>query len=184
MRVIAGVAKGRKLVAPATDSVRPSKDRLKEALFSSLGMRIIGARVLDLYAGSGALGIEALSRGAASATFVESDPEAQRTIHANLLATGLTGSATVLGMTAEVFVERSRAGPFDVVLIDPPYSLGLPSEVLAGMAAGGVVAPGARVVVEVSSRRIPEEGVASYREVARKRYGDSSLIYFDYRAGN
>lgn len=184
MRVIAGVAKGRKLVAPATDTVRPSKDRLKEALFSSLGERVIGARVLDLYAGSGALGIEALSRGAASATFIESDPEAQRTIHANLETTGLSSSATVLGMTAEVFVEKATGGPFDVVLIDPPYSFGLPSEVLTGMAAAGLVARGARVVVEVSSRRIPEEGVASYEEVARKRYGDSSLIYFDYQAGN
>lgn len=181
--MIAGVAKGRKLVAPKTSTVRPSKDRLKEALFSSLGQRILGARVLDLYAGSGALGIEALSRGAASATFVESDLEAQRAIQANLDTTGLRGSATVLPMSVELFVENASGGPFDIVLIDPPYDLGLPSDVLEGLASTGSVAGGARVVVEVSSRRLPQEGVASYTEVGRKRYGDSSLIYFEYRGG-
>ncbi len=181
--MIAGIAKGRKLVAPHTSAVRPSKDRLKEALFSSLGQRVVGARVLDLYAGSGALGIEALSRGAASATFVESDPEAQRTITANLDTTGLSGSGTVLSMPVELFVEKGNDDPFDIVLIDPPYDLGLPSDVLKGLASSQLVAIGARVVVEVSSRQPPAEGVAFYEEVGRKRYGDSSLIYFEYRAG-
>lgn len=171
-------------MAPETGTVRPSKDRLKEALFSSLGPRVVGARVLDLYAGSGALGIEALSRGASSATFVESDPQAEQAIHANLGSTGLSGSATVLTMTAEDFVQISGEEPFDIVLIDPPYSLGLPSEILVQLASAGLVGRGARVVVEVSSRRLPEEGVASYVEIGRKRYGDSSLIYFEYGGSN
>lgn len=179
--MIAGVAKGRKLIAPKTSTVRPSKDRLKEALFSSLGQRVLGARVLDLYAGSGALGIEALSRGAASATFVESDLEAQRAIHTNLETTGLSGSATVLPMAVESFVGSAGEGPFDIVLIDPPYELGLPSDVLEALASNGSVAIGGRVVVELSSRRLPQQGVASYEEVGRKRYGDSSLIYLEYR---
>ncbi len=124
MRVVSGIAGGRRLQAPAGRQLRPTTERVREAVFSSLwSLGVLeGARVLDLYAGSGAMGIEALSRGAASATFVEADPVAARTIEANLAATGLAGPAT---RVAHVDVARFLDDPgdrFDLAFVDPPYA--------------------------------------------------------------
>jgi 16S rRNA (guanine966-N2)-methyltransferase len=118
VRVVAGELRGRRLVAPPGRGTRPTSDRVREAIFSILGP-IHGARVLDLYAGSGALGIEALSRGAAEATFVDRDPEAVKAIHRNLDALGL--SAPVHRRDVVAFL-GSGAGPYDLVFVDPPYS--------------------------------------------------------------
>jgi 16S rRNA (guanine966-N2)-methyltransferase len=118
VRVVAGTAKGRPLVAPPGTDTRPTSDRVREAIFNALGSldAVAGARVLDLFAGSGALGIEALSRGAASATFVDTSPKAVEAVRANLAATGLTG--TVIRADAH----RYDDGPFDLALLDPPYA--------------------------------------------------------------
>lgn len=158
--------------------VRPTSNRLREALFARLGDTVEGARVLDLFAGSGALGIEALSRGAATCVFVEKGAKAAATIKRNLEETGLIERARVIKVDAEAYLGRAgREGPFDLVLIDPPYSTGLPSEVLSALNLNDLLSPGAVVVVEVSSRVDPPDEVEGYSIDAFKRYGDSALIY-------
>jgi 16S rRNA (guanine966-N2)-methyltransferase len=172
MRVIAGRWGGRRLQAPPGDATRPTSDRVREALFSVLAPRIEGARVLDLFAGSGALGVEALSRGAAEATFVDSAPGAIRTIRANLAALG--GEAEIRRTDARRFLgAASRAArQYDLVFLDPPYRLAgrLGSELTAALPA--VLAPGAAVVAE-SDRRAPLElGLPLLDE---RRYGDTLI---------
>jgi 16S rRNA (guanine966-N2)-methyltransferase len=152
LRVIGGTAGGRRLVAPKSDA-RPTSDRVKEALFNVLDdSRVRGAHVLDLYAGSGALGIEALSRGAARAVFVDRDRAAVAAIEANLLSTGLAELARVHRATAATFLARDagRGEPLDLVLVDPPYDLDADelADVLGALAHHGRLAPGAAVVLE------------------------------------
>lgn len=154
---------------------RPSSDRLKEALFSSLGEAVKGARVLDLYAGSGALGIEALSRGAAAATFVEQDGRAVRVIHSNLAATGLAEAANVVHSSVEDYVKGPAGTAADLVLIDPPYRLGLPSQVLDLLLQGRFIHRTSTVVVEASAR-IPIRLPPGYLWRSQRRYGDSLLL--------
>jgi len=171
VRVIAGVAKGRRLrAAPGT---RPTADAVKEALFSTLGSRVPGSRVLDLYAGSGALGIEALSRGAEGATFVERDPRAVAVIRQNLQATGLADRTRVVEGTVERFLgtrprsrdeqvsqelagrdDRKGPGRFDVILADPPYAED-PGQVLGLLSASDVLAPEAVVALEMAAAAVP-----------------------------
>jgi len=119
MRIVAGTLGGRRLKAPAGRATRPTSDRVREALFSILG-DLTGERVLDLFAGSGALGIEALSRGAASAVFVDSDPRAIAAIRANLDSLGIT--AATHKRDAVAYLNNASEGPFDLVFLDPPYS--------------------------------------------------------------
>jgi 16S rRNA (guanine966-N2)-methyltransferase len=147
VRVIAGSAKGVRL-ATVPRGVRPVSDVAREGLFSSLGAAVVGARVLDLYAGTGALGIEALSRGAAEAVFVERAPAALRTIRENLRRTRLGERAVVVGLDVRAFLGRPHGAPFDLVLADPPYDL--PASELEGVLAElsrGWLAPGWTVVL-------------------------------------
>ena len=149
MRVVAGEFGGRRLAAPPARGTRPTADRVREALFSMLG-DVSGLRVLDLFAGSGALGIEALSRGAASATFVESDPRAAAVIRENLAALGAEGE--VKRQDAVVFLAAQR-GTFDLVLADPPYDS---APLLAAPLAErlpGVLSETARIVTESDKRK-------------------------------
>jgi 16S rRNA (guanine966-N2)-methyltransferase len=124
MRVVAGSAGGRRLQAPPGRATRPTGDRVREAVFNALGSMgaVEGASVVDLFAGSGALGIEALSRGAASATFVDDDPRALAVVRSNLAATGLAADAVVVRSTAEAWV--AGGGRADLALLDPPYAYG------------------------------------------------------------
>ena len=124
MRIVAGTARGRRLVAPPGDAVRPTTDRVREALFNSLVSldAVREATVLDLFAGSGALGIEALSRGAAHVTFVDSSPDALRAVRENLERAGLADRATVVRADAREHVRRGGAGRVDLALVDPPYA--------------------------------------------------------------
>jgi 16S rRNA (guanine966-N2)-methyltransferase len=172
MRVIAGRYRGRRLQAPPGAATRPTSDRVREALFSVLGDRVQGARVLDLFAGSGALGIEALSRGAAAVTFVDSAPAALRAVRANLDAFGAT--AEIRRADARRFLggATSAARQYDLVFLDPPYRLAgrLGSELTAALPA--VLAPGAAVIAE-SDRRAPLElGLPILDE---RRYGDTLI---------
>jgi len=123
MRVVAGIAGGRRLQTPAGRQLRPTSERVREAVFSSLwSLGVLeGARVLDLYAGSGAMGIEALSRGASSATFVEADPVTAKVIEANLATTGLTERATLARVDVARFLD-DPGGWFDLAFVDPPYA--------------------------------------------------------------
>jgi 16S rRNA (guanine966-N2)-methyltransferase len=180
IRVIAGEAGGRRLVTPA--GARPTTDRVKESLFSALGPeRLTGARVLDLYAGSGALAIEALSRGAAEAVLVERDADARRVIEANLEATGLTARARVRpGAVAAVLSgPPAPEAPFDLVLCDPPYDLpdGELESVLARLATGSWLAPGATVVVERAGTAAVPGLPPGWRSTWERRYGDTLVLF-------
>jgi len=179
MRVVAGTAKGHRLRAPKGPDTRPTSDRVKEALFSSLQAHVPDAQVLDLFAGSGALGIEALSRGAAAATFVESDRRARTAIDANLTATHLADRATVFGrdVRATLSALAGRGARFDLVLVDPPYALNAAdlASVLAGIVE--VTGNGAQVRLEQGSRLAAKvtwpDGLV---QTGIRRYGDTVIL--------
>jgi 16S rRNA (guanine966-N2)-methyltransferase len=178
-RVISGVAGGRRLKVPKV-GVRPTGDRAREALFNSLGslLDLHGATVLDLYAGSGALGIEALSRGAASVVFVESSPGVLPVLKENLAAVGLPGGRVVPGSVPTVVGGRAP-GRFDLVLADPPYATPVDEvhEVLAALVAHDWAAPGAVVVVERPSRERDWEWPTPFVGLRDRRYGEAVLRY-------
>lgn len=162
MRVVAGTAGGLRLVAPAGQSTRPTSDRVREATFNALGSLGVleGARVLDLFAGSGAMGIEALSRGATHATFVDDDERARRAIRENLAATRLADRATIVAGDAFTFLASSTER-FDLAVLDPPYALDRWPELFASLPSD--------VVVAESDRSLePGDGWALART---KRYG-------------
>lgn len=191
MRVIGGTARGRTLVAPAGRATRPTSDRVREALFSSLAAEVPGAVVLDLFAGSGALGIEALSRGARFAVFIDDRVQARRAITANLATSGLGDRAVVVAADAARFAAhpaaflQRRGGPvpppFDLVFCDPPYVVAL-ERVLAlldDLDRAGALAPDAIAVVE-RDRRDPDLAAGSSRLFPAERdraYGDIVLRY-------
>ena len=178
-RLISGVAGGRRLKVPRS-GVRPTGDRAREALFNSLGslLELRGSTVLDLYAGSGALGLEALSRGAASVVFVESSPGVLPVLKANLASVGLPGGRVIAGSVPTV-VGGAPPAAFDVVLADPPYAT--PAEevqaVLRDLVAGGWLAPGAVLVVERSSREKDWEWPTPLSGLRDRRYGEAVLRY-------
>jgi 16S rRNA (guanine966-N2)-methyltransferase len=153
VRVVGGYLGGRRLLTVPGKDTRPTSDRVREALFATLGERVEGARVLDLFAGTGALGIEAVSRGAASAVLVEQAAPAVAVIRANLEALDLHDRVKVRRTRAETYVRAQRDGPFDLVLLDPPYAtpVGLVAGLL-GRLARTALAPGAVVVVEAAAR--------------------------------
>jgi 16S rRNA (guanine966-N2)-methyltransferase len=170
MRIIAGVAKGRRLLAPRAGT-RPMMDRAREGLFSSLGERVAGARVLDLYAGSGSLGLEALSRGAASVVFVERDRAALAVLRANVAAVGLGGE--VVGGEVDAYLSRA-AGSYDLVFVDPPYALPLASVQSTLARLLGLLAAGGDVVLH---RRVGEGlgRLPGLTVIDRRRYGDTEI---------
>ncbi len=179
MRVIAGALKGRVLKAPTWEGLRPTSDRLRETLFNVLGSRVAGARVLDVYAGTGAIGIEAMSRGAADVTFVEQDRRAQALIAANLDRCGITGGYAIIRASAGRAVEQLRRGPafvpFDLVLLDPPY--GCPAaEALTGVDA--LVAPDGLVVFEHAKRQPVPAAVGRLTLTRDLVSGDSALAFY------
>lgn len=189
MRVIAGALGGRRLRAPKGRDVRPTADRVREALFSSLAGTVVGAHVLDLYAGSGALGIEALSRGAGSATFVERSPAVAAVLRGNLAALGLSApvatcpvAAYARGACPTAPTPDTLPAPFDLVLADPPYDHDL-AELLACLDAlrrAGRLVGGATVVVERGRRGA--DVLPPWLDLRRRRaYGDSVLLYLSVR---
>jgi 16S rRNA (guanine966-N2)-methyltransferase len=180
VRIVAGLAKGRRLVAPASGT-RPTSDRAREALFNSLAAdgRLGGARVLDLYAGTGAVGLEALSRGAAEAVFVESKRAALDALRRNIDTVGLPG-ATVVARPVVAFLGIEPERPFDLVFADPPYELDNAAlgDVLTALAQPAWLEPGGVLVVERAARSgsppWPEAFITPERE---RRYGDGVLWY-------
>jgi 16S rRNA (guanine966-N2)-methyltransferase len=182
MRVIAGIARGRRLASPpAGAATRPTSDKVREALFSVLGEAVLEARVLDLFAGTGALGIEALSRGARHATFVEADRGLCEIVRQNLATVGLGDRATVLTRDVRRAASALTGGPYDLVLMDPPYSKGLEGEALRMLVAAHLLAPDALVVVEHTSRETPTlpPEVAAVLEPERTRvYGDTAFTTY------
>ncbi len=171
MRVVAGALRGRRIAAPPGRETRPTSDRVREALFAILG-DLTGLRVLDLFAGSGALGIEALSRGAASAVFVERAPRVAEVVRGNLAALGLEARVVRADARAHLRDASARADAYDLVFLDPPYrdAAAWGRELSAALPA--VLAPGARVVGE-SDRRAPLE--LSLPLADERRYGDTLI---------
>jgi 16S rRNA (guanine966-N2)-methyltransferase len=178
VRVIAGSAKGTRL-APVPAGTRPVSDRAREGLFSSLGGRVEGSRVLDLFAGTGALGLEALSRGAEGALFVDSGPAATRTIRTNLAHARLEGRGRVRRQDVRRTL-RSKPGQFDLILVDPPYEIPPEEldEAIRLLADEGVAAPGARVVLTRSVRSYTPVIPLDWLLERRLSYGDTVVLVF------
>jgi len=177
LRVVAGEAGGRLLDGPDGDGTRPTSDRVRQAMFNALeSLDVVeGARVVDAYAGTGALGIEALSRGAARATFADTDRGARAVVEANLRTTGLDDRAVVLG--ADGVRAISDGGPWDLVLLDPPYAFAGWDELLAAAAAS--LAQGGLIVIE-SDREVALPAPLGF--VRSKRYG-STVVAFASASG-
>ena len=152
MRIIAGKWRGRRLIAPAGDATRPTADRVREALFSMLTSRIGSfedLRVADIFAGTGALGLEALSRGAGHVTFVETDAGALKALRTNIAKLGAESATTIVAQPAQAI---ARAAPHDLLLLDPPYGEGLAPRALARLAEQGWIAPHALISVETAAK--------------------------------
>jgi 16S rRNA (guanine966-N2)-methyltransferase len=186
--VIAGEQGGLRLVAPKGTRTRPTSDRVKESVFGALGAgRLAGANVLDGYAGSGALAIEALSRGAARATLVDRDPRAVDAIRRNLASTRLTDRATVHRRGFGGFLTgRVPDVPFDLVLLDPPYDVAGPdlARILAALAVPGWLAEDARVVIERSAAAGPPTFPDGWRVTWERVYGDTLVVLTGPDAGD
>jgi len=172
MRVVAGTYGGRRLVAPAGSETRPTSDRVREALFSVLGPAVQDTRVLDLFAGSGALGIEALSRGAQSAVFVDRSRKAIQAVRANLEALGIEADVRTIAARPALRAASARREAYDLVFLDPPYrhAAELGRELSERLAA--VLAPGARVVTESDRRARLQLDLPLTDE---RRYGDTVI---------
>jgi len=191
-RVIAGEAGGRRLAVPGGRETRPTSDRAREGLFatiSSIAGSLAGARVLDLYAGSGAVGLEALSRGAGHVLLVEAGARAGRVIRANIATLGLSGAEVIVDRVERVLV-RGPGGPdgpdgpdgdarYDVVFADPPYALDGEevSAMLTALADRAWLAPGALVIVERATRSGPVRWPAGYVQDRARRYGEATFWY-------
>jgi 16S rRNA (guanine966-N2)-methyltransferase len=192
-RVIAGTAGGRTLRVPPGNGTRPTSDRAREGLFASVMSEfgdLDGVRVMDLYAGSGALGLEALSRGAASVLFVESDARAAAVVKANVKAVGLPGATVAVDKVERLLArppgdrEHQLGAGYDLVIADPPYAVTdeAVAQVLALLAAGWLAA-GALVVVERATRSGPFEWPPGYDEGKSRRYGEATFWYGWYGSG-
>jgi 16S rRNA (guanine966-N2)-methyltransferase len=176
VRIIAGRLKGRRLKAPTWEGLRPTSDKLRETLFNVLAARVDGARVLDGYAGTGAIGLEALSRGAAHVTFIEQSRRAAALIDANAAVCGVQGDYTIAcGDFVAVLSRPDMPGGFDLILLDPPYDIANVRTVLDR--AAGLLAPGGLIVFERATRQDPDVP-ASLRRVQDVRSGDSTLTLF------
>ncbi|MGE3066428.1 MAG: 16S rRNA (guanine(966)-N(2))-methyltransferase RsmD [Hyphomicrobiaceae bacterium] len=185
MRVVGGQLRGRALVAPPGDATRPTSDRVREAVFNILAhgipdFTIEGARVLDLFAGTGALGLEALSRGAAFCVFVEEAAEARGAIRANIETLGLTGATRIFRRDATMLGPAANRGAAHLVFADPPYGRGLGERALAAAAAGGWLMPGAIAVLEErkgTALQIP----SGFTLLDQRDWGDTDVAFLRYK---
>jgi 16S rRNA (guanine(966)-N(2))-methyltransferase RsmD len=188
LRIIAGDQKGRLLRAPKRAPTRPTSARVRAALFNILGARLLNATWLDLYAGSGIIGLEALCRGAAWATFVEADLEACRCIHANIQTLGLHAHTHVWGGAVQEFLRKpgglpATGGQFDLVFADPPYAAGrgrapTPEQLLLLCRQSGKIAPHAWIIIEhAATTAMPAES-AGWQRTRTYPYGDSAMTIY------
>ena len=179
MRITGGALRGRKLKAPRGRATRPTADMVRKAIFDVLGPSRAMGRVLDLFAGTGALGLEALSRGAQEVVFVERRRDALQALRENVEALGVKEHVRVLPLDVKkaLKVLRDEGASFDLVLLDPPYLRGMAEEALRQIADSGILAQGAVVVLEHSSREAPQppSGLDLF---SRHRYGDTTVSFF------
>ncbi|HJP35369.1 MAG TPA: 16S rRNA (guanine(966)-N(2))-methyltransferase RsmD [Gammaproteobacteria bacterium] len=184
MRIVGGALKGRNIIAPSGVAVRPTTDRVREAIFnmlahgSALPRGIDNARVLDLFAGTGALGLEALSRGAAYALFVDNAVQARGALRGNIEALALTGRTRVFRRNAIKLGDLpANAGlPFNIIFLDPPYEKGLGPKALAAARTGGWLAAKATIIFELSAREDDPEA-QRFELIDVRTYGDSKVAY-------
>ncbi len=181
IRVIAGTAKGRQLLRVPDKGVRPIGDRVKEALFNIIGIEIIGSKFLDLFAGTGSVGIEAISRGAEQVFFVDNNRRSVETIHKNLDLTKLGSKATVIHTDAMALVSRPQEISFDYVYVAPPQYMGLWSEALRGIDSNpGLLNPDAWVIAQIHPREAENVSIQNLTEFERRKYGNTLLIFYVY----
>jgi 16S rRNA (guanine966-N2)-methyltransferase len=184
MRIVGGRLRGRTLASPRSQAIRPTADRLRESLFNILihayDDPVTGARVLDLFAGTGALGLEAVSRGAAFALFVDDAAEARALLRENIAALGLGGVTRIFRRDATRLGPAHPVEPFSLVFLDPPYGKGLTEKALVSARDGGWLAPGALVVVEEAADAAFTRP-AGFEEMERRRYDDTEVVFV--RAG-
>jgi 16S rRNA (guanine966-N2)-methyltransferase len=184
MRIVGGQLGGRPLAAPTDNATRPTSDRVREAVFNILAhafpeLELEGARVLDLFAGTGALGIEALSRGARFCLFVEEGAEARALIRRNVESLGLTGVTKIFRRDATALGPAGNLAGFTLAFLDPPYGQGLAEAALASAASGGWLAPGAIVVVE-ERKGVAVSLPASFTAIDRRTWGDTEATFARY----
>lgn len=184
MRIVGGEFRGRVLAAPKSNAIRPTTDRTRESLFNILAHAHPGVldatRVLDLFAGTGAVGIEALSRGAKSALFVENSVEGRSLLWENIDALGLHGRARILRRDATDLGPASNIEPFHLVFADPPYGKGLGEKALFAAHAGGWLAPGAVAILE---ERADAQVIVDpvFKFIEERSFGDTKMYFFSYR---
>ena len=178
MRVIAGTARGRKLVAPHGLNTRPTPGRVREALFSIIAAHLHGAQVLDLFAGTGALGIEALSRGAAHATFVERDRRALAALQKNCEVFGSRVSLMAQPVNAALAQLQKRNARYDIVFMDPPYAMNLGGPTLAILAAGAFLDAAGVVVCEHSGSAPPPQAPSGWELLRGRAFGDVAIALY------
>jgi 16S rRNA (guanine(966)-N(2))-methyltransferase RsmD len=181
MRVIGGVYRSRTLQAPPGPATRPSSDRLRETLFNVLAPRIEGARFLDLYAGSGAVGIEALSRGAVEAVFVERAAPALKALRANLARLEMKEGAQVAAGIVATFLRKEADAHFDLVFLDPPYDAAGEYAAVLGLLGGtaaGLLADGAMVIAEHFRKDRLDDEYGSLRRTRLLQQGDAALSFY------
>jgi 16S rRNA (guanine966-N2)-methyltransferase len=182
VRIVGGEFRGRPLATPRDQSIRPTTDRVREALFNVLAHRhpdrLAGARVLDLFAGTGALGLEALSRGAAFCVFVEESAEGRGLIRTNVEAFGLQGRTKIFRRDAAALGEVGTMPPFNLVFADPPYGRGLGERALASALAGGWLAAGAICVVEEAASA-PFDPGPDFAVVDERSYGETAVRFVE-----
>jgi len=180
MRVIAGSHRGRRLSGPEGTTLRPTSDKVREAIFSILGDHVPGGRFLDLYAGTGAVGIEALSRGAAAVTFVESDPTAVQLLQKNLQTCQLLNHAQIHVGQASAFLQRNDwwGGPYDVLFADPPYAALDEVDILIQAWKPGLLSEHAAMMIEQDSRATLPASIDHATLLRRYQYGDTALYLY------
>ena len=186
MRVVGGKFRGRPIAAPEHAGLRPTADRVRESLFNILahgieGFSFDGARVIDLFAGTGALGIEALSRGAGYCLFVEEAAEARALIRTNIEAMGLTGVTRIFRRDATDLGPAGNMEAYALAFLDPPYGQGLGEKALAALGGGKWLAPGAIVVIEESAEA-EVQWPAGFSGIDRRSYGGTTIVFLRYDA--
>jgi 16S rRNA (guanine966-N2)-methyltransferase len=186
MRVVAGTLRGRAIAGPQHEGLRPTSDRVRESLFNILAhgvddFSLEGARVIDLFAGTGALGIEAISRGAAYCLFVDSEPDARGLIRDNVEAFGLTGVTRIFRRDAADLGPAGTVAPFQLAFLDPPYDKGLGERALDALSDGKWLVPGAIVVLEERAS-VTITLPPAFTELDRRTYGDTQIVFARYAA--
>ncbi|NOY83669.1 MAG: 16S rRNA (guanine(966)-N(2))-methyltransferase RsmD [Nitrospirae bacterium] len=177
MRIISGSSKGRRLFAPSGLALRPTPGKVRSALFNILADRILDASFLDLYAGTGAVGLEALSRGALHTTFVEQSPRHLQYLRKNIAACLLEEQSTVRGIDAEDFL-KTLSSPFDLVFLDPPYKEEALEKILPRLEQDDIITDAGRLIIEHFHKRVLPETIGNIHFLKQYRYGETLLSFY------